>query len=106
MPPLLQSLPSHPLKLHDTFLSLDAARTAIKTYILDDGESFKTLKSDKNRYVIACKDDSCKFRIRVSRSKKDIVSITVFEPHSCSPATHYKNKQSQSVIYAIPILLL
>src|SRR5947209_8699109 len=32
--------------------------------------------------------------------------FNIFEPYSCSPATHYKNKQSQSVIYTIFVLLL
>jgi tryptophan 2,3-dioxygenase len=74
-------------------------REAIKQHVLDEGESYKTIKSDKHRFVIGCKDSDCKFRIRASQSKKEVVSITVFEPHSCSPATHYKSWQSQSIKY-------
>jgi hypothetical protein len=67
--------------------------------VLDEGESYKTEKSDKQRFVIVCKDDNCKFRIRAAVSEKEVVSITVFKPHSCSPAIYYKSWQSQSTKY-------
>jgi len=89
------------VQLNDQFPSIDAARTAIKAYILDQGESYKTLSSDKSRYIIGCKDSACKFRIRATRSKKEVVSITIFEPHSCNPIVHYKSKQSQLVNYLL-----
>jgi hypothetical protein len=40
----------------DKFESIAAAREAIKAYILDQGESFKTIASNKKRYIIGCKD--------------------------------------------------
>jgi hypothetical protein len=47
----------------DRFESLNAARDAIKAFVLDQGKSFKTVSSDKNRYIIQCKDKACSFRI-------------------------------------------
>jgi hypothetical protein len=85
--------------LHQEFLSIQAAREAIQQHVLDEGESYKTEKSDKQRFVIVCKDDNCKFRIHAAVSEKEVVSITVFKPHSCSPAIHYKSWQSQSIKY-------
>jgi hypothetical protein len=83
----------------DTFESLAAACEAIKAYVLNQGELFKTVASDKKRYIIRYKDEACEFRIRATRSTKEQTSITVFESHSCTPATHYKAKQSQSVCH-------
>jgi hypothetical protein len=94
------------MQLHDQFPSLEVARGAIKRHVLDEGESYKTIKSDKNRFVIACKDDGCKFRIRAARSSKEIVSITIFEVHTCSPVVHYKNKQVNSVCYLFSTKIL
>jgi hypothetical protein len=87
------------VKLGDTFPSVATARDAIKLAVTDDGESYTTLKSDKKRYVIGCKDSSCKFSIRATLSTKELVAITVYEPHSCSPAIHYKSRTSQSIRY-------
>jgi hypothetical protein len=49
------------MQLHDQFESLDAARNAIKAYVLNEGESFKTVASNKKRYIIKCKDTACGF---------------------------------------------
>jgi hypothetical protein len=87
------------LQLGDQFESIDAACEAIQHYVLNSGESYKTEKSDKKRFVIVCKDSDCGFRIRAARSSKEVISITVFKTHSCSPAVHYNNRQSQSVKY-------
>jgi hypothetical protein len=89
------------VQLNDQFLSIDAACKAIKAYVLDQGKSYKLVASDKRRYIISYKDNSCKFRIRATRSAKEVVSITIFVPHSCSPKTHYNFKKSQSVCYLI-----
>jgi hypothetical protein len=37
----------------------------------------------------------------VSKSSKEIVSITIFKLHTCSPAVHYNNRQAHSVSYLI-----
>ena len=82
------------LQVSDTFDSIHDAREAIETYILDWAESFKTVASDKTRYIIACKDASCDFYIRAYKSSKDLVSITALDLHTCTPATYYKIKQT------------
>jgi hypothetical protein len=88
------------MQLHDRFESVDAAREAIRRYVLDNGESFKLVKSDKKRFSICCKDQDCGFWIRAAQSSKGVVSITRFKLHTCSPVVHYnKNKQAHSVSY-------
>jgi hypothetical protein len=47
--------------LHQEFLSIQAAQEAIKQHVLDESESYKTKKSNKQRFVIVYKDDNCKF---------------------------------------------
>jgi hypothetical protein len=51
------------MQVSDTFDTIQDARNAIKTYVLDQGKSYKTVASDKKRYIIACKDKDCKFCI-------------------------------------------
>src|ERR1700728_3634886 len=83
------------------FESINAAKEAISQHVLNNGESFKAVKSDQKRFVICCKDKDCGFRIRAAKNTKGVVSITIFNPHSCSPAVHYNNSRSQSVRYLI-----
>ena len=66
------------LKLKDEFESISAARAAITKFVLDQGELYKLVASNKKRYIICCKDGKCKFRIRATRSAKEVVSITIF----------------------------
>jgi hypothetical protein len=87
------------MQLHDKFSSITNARDAIKAYILDQGESFQTVASDKKRYIIKCKAEGCDFRLRATKHSNETCFITVFNPHTCSLVTHYKSKQSQSVKY-------
>jgi len=64
------------MQLHDRFETIDAAREAIRRYVLDNRELFKLVKSDKKRYSICCKDQGCGFRIRATKSGKVFVLIT------------------------------
>ena len=82
------------MKLGDQFESISAAREAITQYVLNNGESFKTVKSNQKRFVIYCKDKDCGFWIRAASSSKKVVLITIFKPYSCSPAVHYNNRHS------------
>jgi hypothetical protein len=87
------------MQLHNRFDSIDAARDAIRQHVLDNGESFKLVKSDKKQFSICCKDQDCGFRIRATKSSKGVVSITCLKPHTCSPVVHYKNRQAYLVAY-------
>jgi MuDR family transposase len=51
------------MQLGDQFATVEAAREAVKRYVLDNGESFKVDKSDKKRFLIKCKERRCKFSI-------------------------------------------
>ena len=88
------------MQLHDRFKSIKAARDAITRFILDEGESFHVENSDKKRFTVVCKE-RCGFRILASKSSTDVVSITRFKPHTCSPAVHYNNPRAHAVFYFI-----
>jgi len=49
------------IKEGDQFESIKVAREAISQYVLNNGESFKTVKSDQKRFVVCCKDKDCSF---------------------------------------------
>ena len=76
------------VQVGDEFDSMDSARNAIRSYILDQGESFKVFKSEKKLYILVCKDSDCNFRIRCIESNKKVIKITKMDPHSCSPMVH------------------
>ena len=82
------------MQLHDKFESVAAARNAIKAYVLDQGESYKTVASDKKRFIIKCKSDGYGFWVCTTKHANKTSSITVFDLHTCSPVTYYKSKQS------------
>jgi hypothetical protein len=85
------------VQVGDVFDLMDSARSAIRSYILNQGESFKVFKSEKRLYILVCKDPDCHFRLCCIRSSKGVVKITKMDLHSCGPAIHYRNRQSQSV---------
>ena len=94
------------VQVGDTFDSIHDAHKAIKSYILTQAELYKTVASNKARYILACKDADCRFKIRVWKLSKDIVSIMAFNPHTCSLATHYKLKQTSLVWHLIFVTAL
>ena len=85
------------LTINDSFPTIEKARDTINRHVLDERESYKVYKSDSCRHIIICKEVACKFRIRASLLKKKGDVITILIPHSCSPANHYKNKQSSAI---------
>ena len=54
------------MQLHDRFELVNAAREAIRRYVLDNGESFKLVKSNKKRFSICCKDQDYGFWIQAA----------------------------------------
>jgi hypothetical protein len=89
------------MQFGDQFNSIEAAREAIRQYVLDNGESFKVDKSDQKRFFTLCKERGCGFSIQASKSSKGVVSITIFKPYTCSPAVYYNNRQAHLVSYLI-----
>src|ERR1700716_3974690 len=92
------------IAIGDTFDTIAEAKKAVNRTILDIAESYKVYKSDTKRRILICKDAACKFRIRVSLCKKQELKaiITIFIPHSCSPATHYKNRNTNMMWFLQP----
>jgi hypothetical protein len=54
------------MQLHNQFDLIDITQDRIKAYVLDFGKLYKTVALDKKQYIIKCKDDACKFRIRAT----------------------------------------
>jgi hypothetical protein len=91
------------LQIGTTFPNISSAKEAIKFYVSNASESWKTAYSDKTRFDIVCRTlRSCKFRIRASDSKKKGVHITHLKLHTCSPASHFGASNMNSLEYIIP----
>jgi hypothetical protein len=91
------------IKVSTVFEDIPSAKVAIKVYLADAAELWKTTHSDKSRFCIVCKqNNSCTFRIRAISSKKKGISITHIEPYTYSPATHYSASNTNSLEYLIP----
>jgi hypothetical protein len=57
------------MQIHDQFESINAARQAIRAFVLDNSELFKVVASDKKQYIIKCKDYAYSFQIQAHQSK-------------------------------------
>jgi hypothetical protein len=51
------------LQLKDVFPDITTAKLVIKAFVADNDEISRTVKSDKTRVLLACKSNSCEFRI-------------------------------------------
>jgi len=91
------------LHVGTTFNTIIEAKIAIKAFIADAAESWKSTHSDKERFNIICKQQrNCTFRIRVINSKKKGISITHLQPHSCNPSGHSRASNTNSIEYLLP----
>lgn len=90
------------LQVGDVFTDIASAKTAVYTFLASNKESSKTLKSDKTRLLLICKEDHCTFRIRVVTSQRKGLSITHMEPQICTPSTHYFASNSNALAFLIP----
>ena len=88
------------------FSSMEEARDLINRSVLDKGESYKVLCSNKKSHVLCCRgargEEGCKFYISASLIKSQDTRIGTVRPQSCNPRTHYKFKQLQSTWYLMP----
>lgn len=58
------------VQIGNSFKTMAEARDAITRFLLNAGQSYKVYKGDSTRYILACKDSDCSFKIRASYSKK------------------------------------
>lgn len=88
------------------FSSMEEARDLINRSVLDKGESYKVLCSNKKSHVLCCRgprgEEGCKFYISATLIKSQDIRIGTVRPHSCNPRMHYKFKQLQSTWYLMP----
>ena len=76
------------------------AKTAIKIWILDRGESWApSNQSNKIRLQLHCLLSTCAFYIRIGRNKDDSFGVTSYIPHNCPPSTHTQFKPRNSAWY-------
>lgn len=83
--------PLKELEIGHSWDSLQQAKDGVKAWILDRGESYRVLSSNKDRLVLECRTkETCRFYVRVSQSKKGAnkSSLVSYTPHTCPPATH------------------
>src|ERR1700709_1134470 len=91
------------LHIGTTFDTIAEAKAAIKVFMADSSESWKSTHSNTKRFNIICKQrSSCTFRIRATDSKKKSVSITHIQPHSCNPIGHSRASNTNSLEYLLP----
>jgi MULE transposase domain len=91
------SLSSIPNPLQLDFESLQAARSAVRSYIVERGESYQVTHSNAQQQILACRDGACKFRVRIVALKGPKYQVTQFIPYTCSPATHQGFREANSV---------
>jgi hypothetical protein len=68
--------------------NMKTAKWEVKRAILDEGESWGYIKSDKERLLLKCKDGNCTFRVWIQLLASGKARLSVFEPHICDPVTH------------------
>jgi hypothetical protein len=91
------------LYIGTTFDTIVEAKAAIKVFMADSSESWKSTHSDTKRFNIICKQQrSCSFRIRATNSKRRGVSITYIQPHSCNPIGHSGASNTNFLEYLLP----
>jgi len=87
----------------DLFSTIEEARDFINRSVIDKGESYKVVCSNKKSHVLCCRgargENGCKFYISASLIKSQDIRIGTIRPHSCNPRIHYKFKQLQSTWY-------
>ncbi|KAI9784480.1 MAG: hypothetical protein M1839_002136 [Geoglossum umbratile] len=88
-----------PEALKADFATLDAARIAIRNFIISTGESYRVTYSNHTRYIVACRDTSYKFTAWASLLKGPKIRVTQYIPHSCSPLIHQKFPKANSVAF-------
>ncbi len=67
------------MQYSDQFATIAVAREAIKAFALEQEESYKTVASNKKRYIIACDDKDCDFEIRAYQPRNQTAPITIFK---------------------------
>ena len=76
------------------------AKKAVKTWILDRGESWgPSNESNKIRLLLHCVLSTCEFYIRIACRNNGLFGITSYIPHNCSPSTHAQFKPRSSAWY-------
>ena len=75
------------LVINDLFFFIEEAWDIINRYVLNEGESYRVLRSDSRCYIVIYKDLIYKFKIKASLLKKKRV-IIIFILYLCSPVNH------------------
>ena len=87
IPPLPVSL----AYLGSVFPGIDQVKDALIQHIVAKGLSYRLKSSDKRRYIVECRSESCAF-FRIQ--KQETAKMTVSTQHTCPPETHFGWKQA------------
>jgi hypothetical protein len=91
--------PSSPDIMSDSWMNISDAKKAIKTWILDRGESWGVpSQNNKTRLQLHCILSTCSFYLRIAQ-KSDFFGVTSYTPHNCPPSTHVQFKPRNSAWY-------
>jgi hypothetical protein len=85
------------LRTGDLFSTIEEARDLINRSVIDKGESYKVVYSNRKSHILyyrgAKGGNSCKFYISASLIKSQDIRIGTIRPYSCNPRIYYKFKQ-------------
>ena len=96
--------PSSPDIMSDSWMNISDAKKAIKTWILDRGESWGVpSQNNKTRLQLHCILSTCSFYIRIAQ-KNDLFGVTSYTPHNCPPSTHTQFKPRHSAWYLASLI--
>jgi hypothetical protein len=99
------STASASIAIGQSFSSLVAAKAAIKQAISEQHKSFITDYSDKTCFRVICllrSQSNCDFQVRATDSKRNSVTITHAKPYTCSPATYFQARNTQTIQFLLP----
>ena len=70
-----------------SFDTMDDARDTANAWVLRNGWSSKTKRSDRKRTILRCVSQECPFSLKINSSKKGI-RLTELIHHTCPSSTH------------------
>src|SRR5947207_1676788 len=86
------------LALGTEFENIERLKHECRHYAIENAFEFKTLRSTRDRYTIACKAENCGWRLYAFAVEgSSIFRIRTFNPdHSCFGINHRGNQQATS----------
>jgi hypothetical protein len=97
--PPTSSNPPDPYAIGSVYANINEAKEALLQYTVAKELSYRPKYSDKRKYVVECRSESCEFRLRFTIQKLGTAKTTISSPHTCPPETHFGWKQAGGAKY-------